>query len=427
VARQGVDAAATDRFWRRKVRELEFVRSFTDEPYTGDVVSSLPAYLGAVRELRERLRMRQTQASAHLFETSLVGADTYDGQFGSVSYTYQRYDLETIGFDWLSRIYARRADQRAVRGMFLSSGMSTIAAAFLHIARRGYRRISISPRAYFETRDLCSRFFAQLELEPATDALGSDADVIWLDTSSTAWPPLSTSDERTKLMVVDTTCVEGSGDVVAAWMQHSQIIGCPLLFLRSHLKLDTFGLELGRLGSIVAIAPDANQDDVEEMSWNIQHARAGFGFGFELPNVYPWLGLPEFFELSRDRADGIRAVTDRLATAVDAARRHSDAFEIVRTDHRLFFLVRTGITFPSDEVAKGSRLARAVAARCEDDGSPVIPAGSFGLDLIALMDFVDREDGLHYLRVAGADLPLEDVALIGQHVRDTIAEWPRIR
>ena len=60
---------------------------------------------------------------------------------------------------------------------------------------------------------------------------------------------------------------------------------------------------------------------------------------------------------------------------------------------------------------------------CARDGLLAIAASSFGLDRFAFMDFPDVHDGLHYLRLAGADLPLDGVPLLAGHIRNTISEW----
>jgi hypothetical protein len=412
----------TGRYWERKESELGFLRSFLGAARSAPPVSSLSEYYEAVRDLRLQMRAHQAAASADLFETSLRGWHTYERSFGEVSYSYQRYDLAVTGMDWLSSLYGERRETRPVGGLFFSSGMSAIGAALLVMSGAGCRRISIGPMAYFETHLLCRRFFPHLEIETNQSRLSSDAHVLWLDTSSTQDPELPASSRTARYLVVDTTCVEGDSPLVDGWLRESERLGCVLLLIRSHLKLDTFGLELGKLGSIVVVGPDHDDRDIEQLLLGLRRACSGFGLGFELPHLYPWLGTPEFFELSRLRTEGIRMTTEAVACEVDAARLAGDEFEVILPEHRLFFLIRTGIPFRDEEAAKQADLPRAIASRCARAGLPVFAGSSFGLDRLALLDFVNIHDGLHYLRVSGADVPLEESVHLGRFIRDGVCQ-----
>ncbi|MFV2062296.1 MAG: hypothetical protein ACC726_02140 [Chloroflexota bacterium] len=376
----------------------------------------------AVRDLRKAIRVQQVALSAELSETSTVGPHEFEGPFGKVSYSYQRSDLSRTGIDWVPELYARSSTGRASDGLFFSSGMSAVGAVSSVLSRLGARSISISPMAYYETHLLNTRFFPELEIETTQAELSSEADVLWLDTSSTEWSEVPAHSGSVKVMVVDTTCVEADAGDIDGWMDDSRRLGCPLLLLRSHLKLDTFGLELGKLGSIVAISPDQESRHIDDLLSSLRQARAGLGLGFELAHLYPWLGEPEFFELSRLRADGISRSTEIVTSTIEAARAETDAFEIIPTAHRSLLFIKTGMTFPDEAWVRARGLPDTIASRGTEAGLPVWRANSFGSDRFTVLDFVDIHDGAHYLRISGAAVPDSQAAALGQHIRDATAE-----
>ena len=208
--------------------------------------------------------------------------------------------------------------------------------------------------------------------------------------------------------------------LIGGWLAAARQLDVPCLLVRSHLKLDSFGLELGRLGSIILVAPSGDAAAIGSLRRELVRARANFGLGFDVTHLYPWLGAPEFVALSRARTAAIRTCTDAIASAVEDGLSTSDPVTVTRTPHDLFFLVSTGITFDDPEASICAELSHSIAARCAADGSAAVAGGSFGLDLVGLTDFVNIHDGLHYLRVSGADIPLELVASMGFHIRSAI-------
>lgn len=412
--------------WERKARELAYLRTFAgDHAGPETPVRGFADYFAAVQSARRALRVHQAERSAHLFETALVGPDVPRFDIGgtSIAYNYQRYNLARVGIDWLTTLHGRQAPGHAVRGWFVGSGMAGIASVMAALVAMGHTRMSMSPLTYFETYQLIRNFFPAMAIDTAVGPRhGNDADLLWLDSASTAWPELPQERGAVRTIVVDTTCVEADSELVGRWIEEAARLGCPLILIRSHLKLDTFGVELGRLGSVLIIAPGQDPETIAPLELTVRRAIAAFGSTFEIPNLYPWLGDAEFFALSRRRTDGIRAVTAALADAVEAARRPADTYTLVRPPHGLFFIVLTDIPFAEPDAWMAHELCDALARRAVDAGLPAFSGSSFGLDRVSFLEFMELRNDLHHLRIAGADLPMADVLPLAAHIRDAIAE-----
>ena len=417
-------ASNVERYWERKHQELRYLQQFSGKIDRFPFSTDYQGFRQAVLDLRRSIRARQQDASAHLSETAFEHEPAYEGSFGRVSYTYQRYDLSLLDVDWMSHLYHCRATNRAVGGHFFGSGMGAIGAILSVFSRRSWTKVAISPTAYFETHLLCRRFFKQIELMEAGERFPNAAEVLWLDTSSPEWPEMPERNDGLKVIVIDTSCIECSHPVVVDWLREASRLKATLILIRSHLKLDSFGLELGKLGSVVVIAPNDTKDDTDELLLELHQARTGLGLGFEIDHLYPWLGDSTFAKLSTERTEAIRSATESLADAIHDARTPDDRFEIIPTAHRIFLLVRTGLPLSNDsDTVKKSLVSRAISRACIKDHLPVFAGSSFGQDRVAILDFVNLHDDLHYLRVSGADVEATLIPAIGRHIAKNLSRF----
>ena len=419
----------SNKYWQRKAQELEYLERFA-EPLTDPAPSEdLKALRGAARSLRERILLRQVKQTAKLPETSVGQFRRFELPNGPVAYAYQRYDLRRVDVQWLQEIYFANAEERFSDGLFYSCGMSGIASILAVITRRGWQRVQFSKEGYFESFVLARDFFQQIEVQQVDDVFSSEAEVLWLDTLSPQWPVFPEQRGRLGLIVVDTTCVEPDSERVEQWLTEAARLGCPLVMVRSHLKLDTFGFELGRLGSIVAVAPDDDPKPTEEFIAELILARRSFGAGFHLASLYPWLGDPKFARLARQRTEAIRTATQLLIEFLEAERRPGDRFEIHQREHDIFLVVITNLDAIANETCRENPdqfvhgiVATQIARKCAQDDLPAIAATSFGLDQIAMLDYVNMHDGQHHLRVSGADIPHSYLPKVATHIRQILAQ-----
>lgn len=430
------DPDALDRsvegWWARKRAETDLLRRFLPADASAGRLADTPpdrpieAQLRAARELRVALRMAGAARAAERFETAQEPHDrrVHPVEAGTVAYHYQRYDLALEpAAGWLSLIHGRSPDGRAEGGMLTSSGMAAITALLAALGPLGITRLAMSPWCYFETHLLLSTYLPGLEVTLA-DPGGFDgrAEVAWLDTSSAVWPAFPEARGALRLLVVDTACVEPDAPIVDAWLAAGRRLGIPVALVRSHLKLDTFGVELGKLGSLVVVGPDDDEAAIDPVLEGARRARAWMGLGFELPHLYPWLGDAAFHRLAARRTAGIRAMTAELADAIEAARQPGDGYRVDRTAHGLFCRVRTAIPYRDPTTWSAHELAGGLAHAAADRDLPAFMGSSFAMDRVALSEFREIRDGDHYLRVSGADLPAGALPGFGRLVRDAIAQ-----
>lgn len=424
------DGLTPQDYWQRKETELQFLERFASPSPDRSPPKDLSSFQSSVQALRERILLRLVKQTASLSETSLCQYGRHDGPSGPIEYSYQRYDLRRTEVDWLREIHFTSATDRFTEGLYLSCGMAGITAILAVIARRGWKRLQFSAEGYFESYLLVTRFFETISLDQTADQFSSDREVLWLDTCSPRWPDFPGKRGALRLIVVDTSCVEPDSEHVNRWLQEAARLACPLVLVRSHLKLDTFGMELGRLGSVIAVAPDHDPEATKEFALELHQARTGMGTNFCLTSLYPWIGDPELARLAGLRTAAIRRATAWLVESLEQERQPDDQFEVLSRVHGIYLVVRTHLNVAVSETCeddptamKPNLLSRTIAERCRDQELPVIAASSFGLDQIVVLDYVNMHDGRHQIRVSGADLPQHYLPKVAAQIRQVIAEF----
>ncbi len=194
--------------------------------------------------------------------------------------------------------------------------------------------------------------------------------------------------------------------------------------MRSHIKLDSFGLELGRLGSIVISFPENKSDEHNKLMTTLRQAIAGFGINFNLFSLYPWLGNSKFVKLTQQRTQAIRKVTKALYCALKDMHQENDLFEILpSTTHKIFLIIQTHIKHQDYPSFQNMVLSRLIAQSCYEQQLPVLAAGTLGLNQITVNDFINLTNQNHQVRIASADIPLSLVFDIATHIRQTILSF----
>jgi len=232
------------------------------------------------------------------------------------SYDYQRADLEVRG----PSFYQFDSSTAANETIYTCSGMAAISALLLASMRlMSEADILVLPGCYGESLELIESYARQLRLvrlKSFPDEVASRAGrlrILLLDscTSAAAFEAiLHWARPHVDLVIFDTTCFSGgSGRIrrVLSWARHWKI---PIELARRHTKLDSLGLEYGRLGSAVFVVCEkrvatANQEWLENLAREMRNAVRLFG-GAALPSHFPpYLGTKAY-----------RALTDRRAAAI---------------------------------------------------------------------------------------------------------------
>jgi hypothetical protein len=173
------------------------------------------------------------------------------------------------------------------------------------------------------------------------------------------------------------------------------------VLLRSHTKLDSLGVEYGRLGSVVFTGgPHAKQRLLQDFLTETRNAVRLFG-GAALPAHFPpYVAAPAYRPLTNKRVAAMLRNNRRAMRYFSAALAGSSAeFHFA---HGLY------VTLASARTLDESDARDVVAELCADldrRGLPLRHAGSFGFDFGAAEWSRDRIGERYVVRIAAADLP----------------------
>jgi hypothetical protein len=339
------------------------------------------------------------------------------------SYDYQRADLEVRGPSFYAFEHPELHDT-----IYTSSGMSAISAVLFASAKlMPSADIMVLPGSYGETLELIeahARHLRTIRLTNPVEDLAApreQSQILLLDTSTPSHgieATLRCPSPLLDLLVFDTTCFSsGSGRIgrVLSWARRCRL---PVVLVRSHTKLDSLGLEYGRLGSAVFVGAKApvmaqEQESIRILSNETRRAVRLFG-GAALPAHFcPFAGSSRY-----------RMLTDRrIAAILRNSRRTARYFtEVLGGSPPLQFAHGLYLTLvpkrPVDE-SEARKLADELSADLAKAGMPLRHAGSFGFDFGATEWFHDTTSDRYLVRVAVPDLPTR----LWDEIAKAIAGW----
>jgi hypothetical protein len=342
------------------------------------------------------------------------------------SYDYQRADLEVRGPSFYA--FANPALNDTI---YTSSGMSAISALLL--ASRNLTpsaEILILPGSYGETVEFIESYCRHLQpvhlTLPATQFVrrAECPRILLLDSCSTAeaFESALRLTSRLELVVFDTTCFSsGSGRIgrVLNWARRREF---PIVLVRSHTKLDSLGLEYGRLGSAVFVdvkspAVDRNRELLNALSSEMRKAVRLLG-GAAIPAHFPpYIGSGMY-----------RALTDRrVASILRNSRRTSRYFgRVLGPASQAHFAHALYLTLePNRLVDEGEAkdMAEHLSTDLSKMGLLIRHAGSFGFDFGATEWFHDSITDRYLVRIAVPDMP----TALWDGVAQAIAQWWSLR
>jgi hypothetical protein len=217
--------------------------------------------------------------------------------------------------------------------------------------------------------------------------------LIYRETLACRPPPLD-------LIIFDTTCFANSSGRIRKVVDWAARWDVPIVLLRSHTKLDSLGVEYGRLGS----ATFAKMHD----SWGVLDRLAGatrntvrlFG-GAALPAHFPpYVADPSYLRLTKQRIAAIIRNTRGSVRLLERALSRSAA--------ELHFAHGLYLTLGSDRIANeqdARNAAERLSHHLEMKGLPFRHAGSFAFDFGAAEWLYHGASERYAVRIAVADLP----------------------
>ena len=172
-------------------------------------------------------------------------------------YDYQRADLEVHGPSFYA--FEQLADAETV---YTASGMAAISALLMALRPVFSEADFITlPNAYGETTELIDSHVRHLKpvvtsasLEEVRERHGLRPRILSFDSSTSSGvfeALLNCVRPSLDLIVFDTTCFSGGSGRIRRVMNWAGRAAIPVVLLRSHTKLDSLGVEYGRLGSVI--------------------------------------------------------------------------------------------------------------------------------------------------------------------------------
>jgi hypothetical protein len=321
-----------------------------------------------------------------LTETSRDGARAASGRY-DFDFSYQRADLKVHGPK-----VGGASGGVAGKIFYTSSGISALAAALSVLRRLGHDTVSTTPGHYPETAELADMLGLNIE----TDA-ESHSSVVLLDSASPStlrWPGLLAS---ARVTLFDTSCYAGTSGRIHTWLNRARRQS-PVILVRSHAKLDTLGVEYGRLGSVtIHPGPNGWSPELDDMAAGIEDAIRLFGAAPTPVSFPPFVGDQNYIPLTRQRIAQIMR-NSRLAFKILSEH----GVDVQRFQHGLYLTAAIpGFTTREDVAALAETIADKLASR----GLPVRHAGSFGFDFIGLEWFCQAQSDETVLRISAGDVP----------------------
>ena len=341
------------------------------------------------------------------------------------SYDYQRADLEVRGPS-----FYELDGWAANETIYTSSGMAAISALLLASVRlMSEADILVLPGSYGETQELIENYTPQLRLvrlkrSPGEVAHGAARSRILLFDSCTSAgafeATLHCARPHLDLVIFDTTCFSsGSGRIrrILSWARRWDI---PIVLVRSHTKLDSLGLEYGRLGSAAFVGSKkrvaaAKQEWLQVLAREMRNAVRLFGGAAVPAHFPPYIGTKAYRALTDKRVAAILRNSRRTARFFASALPGSSAE--LHFAHGLYVTLAPKRTLDEKET---KQMAADLCGDLRKAGLPFRHAGSFGFDFGAAEWFHDTTLNRYVVRIAVPDLPTQ---LWDQVTRAVIQWW----
>jgi hypothetical protein len=413
-------------YLNRKYEELKLLNGFLDSPLPLRRPESVNEVIEQKFRIAAALKAEHTLHDWALTETAWAHPGRLRAGAFEFSYDYQRADLEVRGPSFYELDDQVPVDQT----IYTASGMSAISAVLFASARlMSEADILVLPGSYGETVELIETHAHHLRLvrlqrslSEATSDFPPKPQILLFD----SYMPAAIYEATLKsikpcldLLIFDTTCfAAGSGRIrrVLRWADQWQI---PVVLVRSHTKLDSMGVEYGRLGSAAfAIGKRGlaatGKGRLTDLACETRNAVRLFG-GAALPAHFPPFAGTKSYRL---------LTTKRIAAILRNSRRTTRYFAsaLPCSTAELHFSHRLYVTLVSDRLVdeqQARRAATAMTGHLRKAGLPLRHAGSFGFDFGAAEWFYHSIGDRYAVRIAVADLPTK----LWDQVVQAAAEW----
>src|SRR5690242_3622868 len=381
-------------YLERKSREIALLNACLNNPLPLARAGSPAEVIKQKFQIASALKAEHAIQDWALTETAWAHPGRVRAGPFEFSYDYQRADLEVRGPSFYAFEQPAWHDT-----IYTSSGMAAISALLFASAKlMPSADILVLPGSYGETLELIENHARHLQPVQLTNPVSDIAAtrqthrILLLDTSTPCHgieAALRCASPRLDLVVFDTTCFSSGSGRIGRVLSWARRYGVPVVLVRSHTKLDSLGVEYGRLGSAVFI--DANRSDeakkqepVRVLANETRQAVRLFG-GAALPAHFPpFAGNAAYRALTNRRIASILRNGRRAISYF--AKMFAGASAPLNFAHGLYLTLVPARALNEDQARQ---LAEELSADLAQAGMPLRHAGSFGFDFAATEWFHD--------------------------------------
>jgi hypothetical protein len=420
-------------YFERKYEEIQLINSCLDTPRAVARPRTIEAMIEQKFRLSAALKAEHAFAAWAATETRWTDAAPLRAGPFEIEYGYQRADLMVRGpfpytiLEGLPGVLVRRV-------IYTSSGMAAVSALLMALGRLGGNlTLLLVSGSYKETLEVITAYGHHMRVIRAegphrrkayTKCRRGDKQILFVDSSVPERcfrldSGLLGCTEDLDLVVCDTTCFSADSGRIRRILHWAKRVCVPLVLVRSHTKLDSLGVEYGRLGSAVFVAfpdtvPLVKLGWYRDLAREMQDAVRLFG-GAAIPAHFcPFADGPGYRQLNARRMAAM--LRNCRALVRDLGANIGEHCLVGRYQHGLFATLSAPSAWTDDEAnGQAEDLAKTLRAR----GLPVRHAGSFGFDFVAIAAFFDTKTDRHVLRVAAADLP----SWLFAQIVDQVGAW----
>ena len=253
----------------------------------------------------------------------------------TISYSYQRHDLNVTSHNPLLFLYNYKSivsNQALLNShmLFFSSGMASISTILMTL-KQNYNSILFSDIPYFESYDYAQYIkFNCSEYKNNNDYL---TDILWICSASYNFKSIDYKNIQCKIIVFDTSCLDCSHKYIHELITYCLNRNICLILVRSHIKIDCFGLEINRLGSALII------NDDNDYSSRCREVRKYLGNNVEIRAIYPWLGYNKFFDITTFGYNQVVNIYHKVVNCLND-NLNNEKYEVIYFDHEVYVNIK---------------------------------------------------------------------------------------
>ena len=319
-------------------------------------------------------------------------------------FLYQKDDIDFTTKCFAKLIYNIDL-QNLADGLFVTSGMASISNVLNLLKIDNYSDILCTFRPYFETVEVFNylNFNYQYINNNITK---NNFDILYIDSSSPNFNEYKNLNDNVvfKCIVFDTSTLSPISSYIKEVICYANSKNIPIFLVRSNLKIDCFGFEINRLGSIVYIGNDKTIIKNLKLQTRINGTKA------ELNHIYPWIGNKEFYELIDKKVKRVQYINN-IIKHICKLGLNKDFYSIIEFEHDIYFTITLKDKTNADTF--NFSLMKELVMHVNEFVN-FFKLQNFFLQYPGLSNYFDQVDKRWHYRVTPADITEYDAKIIGR-------------